>query len=218
LPFTGAKQKANMPVTAAELAIYTETFNRLVAPFLGSDHAAPARTATLSLIAGWTFIEILSPSANTTSEDLGTPPPVGAAYPSWSSALIGMVDRALCVAWERVKKRHPALLQGADEDRLTDQLKTELVAMRRRNEPAGFNANLFGVPTRDSKLRDATGESMTIGSQFGCSHAPQWRCNRREPWHRISPKPGMCAVRQMAQRSAKLRCAFSGYSAESVFA
>jgi len=52
-----------MPVTAAELAIYTETFNRLVAPFLGSDHAAPARTATLSLIAGWAFIEILSISS-----------------------------------------------------------------------------------------------------------------------------------------------------------
>jgi hypothetical protein len=95
-----------------------------------------------------------------TFEDLGTPPPVGAAYPSWGSALIAMVDRALCAAWERVKKRHPALLQGADEDRITDQLKTELVAMRRRNEPAGFNANLFGVPTRDSKLRDAAGESI----------------------------------------------------------
>jgi hypothetical protein len=92
--------------------------------------------------------------------NLGTPPPVDAVYPSWGSALIGMVDRALCIAWERVKTRHPALLQKADEDRITDQLKTELVAMRRNNEPPGFNSNLFGVPTRDSKLKDATGESI----------------------------------------------------------
>jgi hypothetical protein len=91
LPFTGSKQKANMPVTAAELAVYTETFNRLVAPFLGSDHAAPARTATLDLIEGWAFIEILSPSANSTSrgtqvsEDLWRLAGLGGNY--WSSQL-----------------------------------------------------------------------------------------------------------------------------------
>jgi hypothetical protein len=91
LPFTGAKQKANMPVTAAELAIYTETFNRLVAPFLGSGHAAPARTAAAGLIEGWAFIEILPPLAHgastgtRASEDLPRLAELGGSY--WSSQL-----------------------------------------------------------------------------------------------------------------------------------
>lgn len=92
--------------------------------------------------------------------NLGIPPVVSETYPPWGGALVRVVDQALCIAWVRVRTKHPHLLKQADEDRITDQLKVELVAMRRNDEPRGFNSNLFGIPTRDSKLKDASGQSI----------------------------------------------------------
>lgn len=94
-----------------------------------------------------------------TFANLGTPPSSG-IYPAWSKALVELVDRALCEAWNRVQHGYPNLLRLADEDQITDQLKTELVALRKANVPAGFNDYLFGVPTRDSKVRNARGTSI----------------------------------------------------------
>jgi len=70
------------------------------------------------------------------------------------------VDRALGEAWLRLMTDHSVLVHAGDEDMITEQLKTELVAMRRTDQPRGFNAALFGVPTRDSRLRDCHGESI----------------------------------------------------------
>jgi hypothetical protein len=87
-------------------------------------------------------------------------PPVATTYPPWKKALIETVDVALCAAWERLKANHANLLAVGDEDRLTDQLKTELVALRRAKTLAGFNDAIFGMPVRDAKLRDGSGSSI----------------------------------------------------------
>lgn len=91
--------------------------------------------------------------------NLGIPPAHG-SYPAWPAALIQTVEKALCLAWDNVRSRHPHLLAGADEDHLTDQLKSELVALRRANMPAGFNDLVFGMPVRDAKARDGSGQSI----------------------------------------------------------
>lgn len=93
--------------------------------------------------------------------NLGTPPST-VIYPSWRTSVIALVERALCEAWLRVKQHHPQLLPSAnaDEDLITDQLKTELVALRKTNTPNGFNDDLFGIPTRDSKLQNVSGSSI----------------------------------------------------------
>ncbi|USS46263.1 hypothetical protein NFI99_15145 [Burkholderia glumae] len=91
--------------------------------------------------------------------NLGTPPQPG-IYPAWSRALVEIVDLAICEAWHRVKKRCPALLTTGDEDEITDELKSELVAMRKADCPPGFNDELFGVPTRDSKVKNSSGDSI----------------------------------------------------------
>ena len=87
-------------------------------------------------------------------------PPATRTYPPWKKALIEKVDRALCLAWERVRQGYPHLIAGADEDLLTDQMKTELVALRKVDTPAGFNCYVFGVPMRDAKTRTGSGNSI----------------------------------------------------------
>ncbi|MDR6496790.1 hypothetical protein J2797_006717 [Paraburkholderia terricola] len=74
--------------------------------------------------------------------------------------LVELVDLAICEAWDRVRKRRPDLLVKGDEDAITDELKTELVALRKSDSPPGFNDELFGVPTRDSKVKSSSGESI----------------------------------------------------------
>lgn len=91
--------------------------------------------------------------------NLGIPPAAG-TYPAWRRSLIEVVERALCLAWERVRTSHPHLIDSQDEDRITDQLKSELVALRKSNEPVGFNSRVFGVPVRDAKARTGSGESI----------------------------------------------------------
>jgi hypothetical protein len=73
---------------------------------------------------------------------------------------VAVVDRALCEAWLRLMADHSVLVHAADEDMITEQLRTELAAMRKANQPPGFNDALFGIPTRDSRLRDCHGESI----------------------------------------------------------
>ena len=87
-------------------------------------------------------------------------PPATRTYPPWRQVLIEKVDWALCMAWERVCQGYPHLIAGADEDLLTDQLKTELVALRKADTPAGFNCYVFGVPMRDAKARTGSGSSI----------------------------------------------------------
>lgn len=87
-------------------------------------------------------------------------PPASTTYPAWNLALVETVDRALCIAWDRLKTSHGHLLTVGDEDRITDQLKTELVALRKADTPLGFNDAIFSIPVRDAKLRDGSGESI----------------------------------------------------------
>ena len=92
--------------------------------------------------------------------NLGIGPAFTGPYPPWRSELLELIERALSIAWDSVRTRYPRLLAQADEDRITEQIKTELVALRTKNEPQGFNSDLFGMPTRDSKLRDWLGKSI----------------------------------------------------------
>lgn len=97
-----------------------------------------------------------------TYANLGSIPPSASIYPPWGTPVIELVERALCEAWLRVKQNSPQLLpiENANEDLITDQLKTELVALRKENIPNGFNDEMFGVPTRDSKLKSASNSSI----------------------------------------------------------
>lgn len=63
------------------------------------------------------------------------------------------------MAWQRIQTKYPNVIATEDEDQITDQLLTELAAMRKTNQPAGFNSNLFGMPYRDGKLPNAAGTS-----------------------------------------------------------
>lgn len=87
-------------------------------------------------------------------------PPASRPYPAWKPLLIETVEKAICLAWDKVRTEHPDLIARADEDYLTDQVKSELVALRRANKPAGFNDFVFGIPMRDAKARDGSGHSI----------------------------------------------------------
>lgn len=91
--------------------------------------------------------------------DLGKPPPLD-VYPAWSQQLVEKVDIALSEAWERVRAHSPSVIATEDEDRITDQLVTELARMRKANEPPGFNSALFAVPVRDGKVPNRSGSSI----------------------------------------------------------
>jgi hypothetical protein len=91
--------------------------------------------------------------------NLGTPPPRD-IYPPWPMTLIELVDRALAIAWGRLKAQYPAVIATQDEDKITDQLITELVGMRKNDFPPGFNSHLFGVPIRDGKVKNWSGKSI----------------------------------------------------------
>jgi len=73
---------------------------------------------------------------------------------------LAVVDRAFGEAWLRLMRNHSALIFSGDEDIITDQLKTELVALRSEDHPRGFNSGLFCMPVRDAKLRDCYGKSI----------------------------------------------------------
>ncbi len=89
-------------------------------------------------------------------------PPAKRTYPRWDDAIVAVVERAMYKAWERVRLNYPALLAAANEDRITDQLKVELVAIRRSDTLEGFNCQMFGVPVRDGKLRSGSGHSIDM--------------------------------------------------------
>ncbi len=91
--------------------------------------------------------------------DLGTPPPLN-VYPAWSILLIENIDKALSMAWERIQTKFPNIIATADEDKITDQLLTELTLMRKKNEPLGFNSDIFSIPVRDGKLPNMSGSSI----------------------------------------------------------
>ena len=89
-------------------------------------------------------------------------PPAKRTYPRWSDAIVGVLEEAMYEAWDRVRMNYPALLTAANEDQITDQLKVELVAIRRSNTLEGFNCQVFGVPVRDGKLRSGSGHSIDM--------------------------------------------------------
>lgn len=91
--------------------------------------------------------------------NLGTPPPKD-TYPSWPLSLIECVDNALSIAWRRLHAKNPSIIATKDEDRITDELVTELTSMRRNDELKGFNSNFFGVPVRDGKIANQSGSSI----------------------------------------------------------
>lgn len=91
--------------------------------------------------------------------DLGTPPPKD-NYPSWPLSLVERVDNALSLAWEHLQVKNPSIIATKDEDKITDELVTELTAMRKNDVPKGFNSNFFGVPIRDGKVSNQSGGSI----------------------------------------------------------
>lgn len=92
--------------------------------------------------------------------NIGIPPSSIAGYPSWSAKLLNVVEQALSEAWLHLIKNHFALISAGDEDVITNQLMIELVAMRGREQPPGFNSAIFGMPVRDAKLPDWNGNSI----------------------------------------------------------
>ena len=91
--------------------------------------------------------------------NLGTPPPKD-VYQPWAMSLVERVDKALSLAWMRLQARNPSIISTKDEDKITDELVTELTAMRRDDQPMGFNSYFFGVPVRDGKLPNYSGRSI----------------------------------------------------------
>lgn len=89
-------------------------------------------------------------------------PPAKRTYARWNGAFVDVIEQAMYQAWDRVRRDHPTLLTAANEDQITDQLKVELVALRRSNTPEGFNCHVFGVPVRDGKLRSGSGHSIDM--------------------------------------------------------
>jgi hypothetical protein len=89
-------------------------------------------------------------------------PPAKRIYDRWNDAIVAVIEQAMYQAWDRVRLSHPTLLTAANEDHITDQLKVELVALRRSNTPEGFNCQVFGVPVRDGKLRSGSGHSIDM--------------------------------------------------------
>lgn len=95
-----------------------------------------------------------------TFSNIGIPPFSVAVYPTWSAKLLKVVEQALGEAWLCLIKNHLALVLTGDEDAITNQLMTELVAMRAKEYPPGFNSAIFGMPVRDAKLPDWNGKSI----------------------------------------------------------
>lgn len=91
--------------------------------------------------------------------DLGSTPPKD-VYPAWSEKIVERVNIALSLAWARIRANCPAVIATKDEDTITNQLLTELTLMRKNDEPPGFNSNFFGVPIRDGKLPNQSGDSI----------------------------------------------------------
>ncbi|MBR8235741.1 MULTISPECIES: class I SAM-dependent DNA methyltransferase [unclassified Burkholderia] len=61
LPFTGTRKGASESVTPVQLQAYTETFNRLVRPFLKGRCEDIAYPSLEQYIDGWAFVEMQSP-------------------------------------------------------------------------------------------------------------------------------------------------------------
>lgn len=97
---------------------------------------------------------------NVSFSNIGVPPSPLAPYPSWGTKLVKVVEQALSEAWLRLIRDHTALISGGNEDAITDQLMTELVALRSNECPPGFHAGFFGMPVRDGKLPSWDGKSI----------------------------------------------------------
>lgn len=89
-------------------------------------------------------------------------PPAKRTYARWDDAIVAVIEQALHEAWDRLRLNQPALLVTPNEDQITDQLKVELVAIRRSNTLKGFNCQVFNVPVRDGKLRSGSGHSIDM--------------------------------------------------------
>jgi len=92
--------------------------------------------------------------------NIGVSPPSLAPYPPWGAKLVKVVERALSEAWLHLIQDHSTLVSGGNEDAITDQLMTELVALRGNEYPPGFHAGFFGMPVRDGKLPSWDGKSI----------------------------------------------------------
>jgi hypothetical protein len=92
--------------------------------------------------------------------NIGVPPSSLAPYPPWGTKLVTVVEQALSEAWLRLIHNHLALITGGNEDAITDQLMTELVALRGNECQPGFHAGFFGMPVRDGKLPNWDGKSI----------------------------------------------------------
>lgn len=89
-------------------------------------------------------------------------PPVARSFEPWPAAMIDVIDQALYQAWIHVTIDHGLVLDAANEDDITDRLRTELVKLRRNGTVDGFNGDVFQLPIRDGKLPSGAGDSIDM--------------------------------------------------------
>lgn len=91
---------------------------------------------------------------------LGKAPVAQKSNPSWHKTLLEAAEAAICLAWTRLKERSDAAIDAKDEDKITNQLLKELRYIRRNGDIASFSPEVFGMPTRDSKIESLDGQSI----------------------------------------------------------
>ena len=113
---------------------------------------------------------------------LGKAPAAPQSNPRWHGRLLEAAEAAICLAWTRLKDRSDAAICAKDEDKITNALLKELRVIRKNRDIARFIPEIFGMPTRDSKV-----ESAAVTQLIRCLISPfippipvkWWRMKRR---------------------------------------
>lgn len=91
---------------------------------------------------------------------LGKAPGALQSNPKWHKTLLEAAEAAICLAWARLKDKSDAAIRAKDEDKITNELLKELRYIRKNGDVARFTPEVFGMPTRDSKIESFDGDSI----------------------------------------------------------
>ena len=91
---------------------------------------------------------------------LGKAPAAPQSNPRWHGRLLEAAEAAICLAWTRLKDRSDAAICAKDEDKITNALLKELRVIPKNRDIARFIPEIFGMPTRDSKVESRGGDSI----------------------------------------------------------
>jgi len=89
-------------------------------------------------------------------------PPVARSLEPWPATMLNVIEQAMYQAWIHVVTDHGPVLDAANEDDITDRLRTALVKLRRSGAVDGFNGDVFQLPIRDGKLSSGAGDSIDM--------------------------------------------------------